>query len=104
MFDQRGQQVRTQHNQGIGTQQVPSVVRMVHYRAVIGGDSTPVCRAAVITAVNEDDTVSLLIHHPTYDERKHNVAYGNGPGFYHWPEFVPPRAPSTEPLHTSGPS
>ncbi len=76
-------------------QQVPSVNRSVHYTAVIGGDNEHVCRAAVITSVNDDDTVSLLVHHPTYDERLHNIAHGDGPGRWHWAEFVPPRESST---------
>ncbi len=42
------------------------VGRMVHYGAVVGGDKERVCRAAVITLVNDDDTVSLLVHHPAY--------------------------------------
>ena len=70
---------------------------MVHDGAVVGGDSRRVCRAAVISANHEDEIVSLLVHHPLYDERLERVAAGNGPGFYHWPEFVPPRAPATEP-------
>jgi len=70
---------------------------MVHAGAVVGGDSGRVCRAAAITAVHEDEIVSLLVHHLLYDERLERVAAGNGPGLWHWLEFVPPRAPVTEP-------
>lgn len=77
----------------------PSVGRIVHYVSygTPGGEYDSVCRAAVITEVNEPvdqfdlhPMVALCVLNPTgqffntgiaYDERKR-------PGTWHWPERV----------------
>lgn len=80
------------------TEQIPSVSRMVHYVAhgtPIRPDGTQafesVCRAAVITAVRDNEHVDLCVLNPTgmffnqnlrYDARDHDG------GTWHWPERV----------------
>ena len=82
----------------------PSVGRIVHYKSRGSADGVfpPACRAAIITAVRENDGtssqilnrleyVALAVLNPTglffddyieHDEER-------GPGSWHWPERVP---------------
>lgn len=78
----------------------PSVGRIVHYvsRGSADGVYPAVCRAAVITATEENSkTVSLCVLNPEGLFFNHNVfylahdsdAYGyERPGTWHWPERV----------------
>lgn len=72
----------------------PSVGRIVHYvaRGSADGVFPPVCRAAIVTFVQdeEEDVLSLAVLNPSglffdsallYDVAKH-------PGTWHWPERV----------------
>jgi len=110
MFEQRGQQVQTQHNQG-ATQQVPSVGRVVHWVAygTPGGEYPEgVHRAAIITEVEGpgyvpgDGRVGLCVLNPAgiyFNRFTPHDPQGNQPGTWHWPEFVPPK--NTEPTRDS---
>lgn len=73
----------------------PSVGRIVHYVAygTPGGEfPTGVCRAAVITAVEnaEEEIVSLCVMNPTGLFFNQGLKYSseNLPGTWHWPERV----------------
>lgn len=70
----------------------PSVGRIVHYVSygTPGGEYTSQCRAAIVTEVRDEDTVSLAVLNPTgiflnqglgHDEDKSG-------GTWHWPEQV----------------
>ena len=68
----------------------PSIGRIVHYVSygTPGGESPPEHRAAIVTAVREDEAVSLCILNPMglfFNERVlfHVDAV---PGTWHWPE------------------
>jgi len=103
MFDQRGQQVQTQHNQGSGSQQVPSVGRAVHYVAygTPGGEFPEgVCRAAIITEVEgpgyvpADGRAGVCVLNPTgmfFNRFTPHDPEGKQPGTWHFPEYVPPK-------------
>lgn len=83
-------------------EQAPSVGRIVHYvaRGSADGKFPPVCRAAIVTAVDPHgsvaglrgivETVDLAVLNPTglfFDQGLvHNE--DNGPGTWHWPERV----------------
>jgi hypothetical protein len=78
--------------------QSPSVCRDVHYVS----HGTPVrpdgtqefeseCRAAKITAVHDDTTVSLVVFNPTglfFHNRVYLDGTGKHGGTWHWPERV----------------
>jgi hypothetical protein len=84
------------------SEQVPSVSRIVHYVSygTPGGEYPSVCRAAVITAThNEDtlirdhhphDTVHLCVLNPEGQFFNRLVPYDEGKrgGTWHWPERV----------------
>lgn len=71
---------------------VPSVGRMVHYQSygTPGGEYTPQPRAAVITFLNDDDTVNLCVFNPTGTFFNLRVAYSADPkpGHWNWPPLV----------------
>ena len=76
---------------------VPSVGRMVHYKAygTPGGEfPAGVCRAAVITEVSDpgdpESAIGLCVLNPTGQFFNRDVPFGDAPGQWHWPEFVPP--------------
>lgn len=69
----------------------PSVGRDVHYVSygTPGGEYSSVCRAAKITAVKNNEEVSLCVFNPT--GLFFNDAYrddGHAGGTWHWPERV----------------
>ena len=77
--------------------QVPSVGRTVHYKAygTPGGEfPAGVCRAAVITEVyypsDPTSPVGLCVLNPNGQYFSRDVPYGDAPGQWHWPEYVPP--------------
>lgn len=77
--------------------QLPSVGRSVHYIAygTPGGEfPAGVRRAAFITEVDEPDNpesaVGLCVVNPTGMYFNRGIPYGNNPGCWCWPEFVPP--------------
>jgi hypothetical protein len=76
---------------------VPSVGRMVHYIAygTPGGEfPAGVPRAATITEVDMPghpySSVGLCVMNPTGLFFNRSVPYGEGPGCWCWPAFVPP--------------
>jgi len=77
--------------------QKPSVGGIVHYRSygTPRREFTAECRAAIITAVEDDHTVSLAAINPTglfFHEKSHYVdpdgEGGHVGGTWHWPERV----------------
>lgn len=68
----------------------PSVVRAVHF--VNAGHSlgtySSTCRAAIITDVKDENTVSLCVFHPKGLALYEDVTYDEGKagGTWHWPE------------------
>lgn len=71
----------------------PSVGRIVHYQAYgsAGGKYPSVCRAAVITEVHDDTTVSLAVLNPTgafFDQECRLDGTDKRGGTFHWPERV----------------
>jgi len=79
-------------------QQVPSVGRAVHYVAygTPGGEfPARICRAAIITEVDEPDdpqsSVGLCVMNPTGLFFNRHIPYSdlNVAGSWHWPEYVP---------------
>lgn len=79
--------------------QTPSVGRVVHYVAygTPGGEfPAGVCRAAIITEVDDPDSaapsgaVGLMVANPTGQFFNRHVPYAadNQPGTWHWPERV----------------
>lgn len=73
-------------------EQKPSVSRMVHYTSygTPGGEYLPACRAAVVTEVHGDGTLSLFVMNPTGVFLNQNVQYDDlhQGGTWHWPERV----------------
>jgi hypothetical protein len=76
------------------SQQLPSIGRVVHY-ADYGRESTdfqPVCRAAIVTEVDEpgkaESDVGLYILEPARGWFTQHVPFGEGGGRWHWPERV----------------
>ena len=76
-------------------EQKPSVGRIVHYEALGSADGKfPVgeCRAAVVTAVNEDGSIAVCILNPTgmyfNQSVKINPLAEKQGGFWHWAERV----------------
>lgn len=71
----------------------PSVGRIVHYVSygTPGGEYPSVCRAAVVTHVDDLDMCSLAVLNPTgmfFNEHVlHNEEEQDG-GTWHWPERV----------------
>lgn len=67
----------------------PSIGRIVHYRSygTPGGEFPSVDRAAMVTEVKDDETVSLCVMNPTGLFFNQNVRLGDGPGQWHWPEI-----------------
>lgn len=69
---------------------LPSVGRIVHYlsRGSADGVYAPACRAAVITAVIDELSVSLAVLNPTGLYFDQDVQYDNrgALGSWHWPE------------------
>lgn len=80
--------------------QIPSVNRSVHYVAygTPGGEYPSVCRAAIITAVNNEETgdVGLAILNPTGMFFNVSVAYDpdRRPGTWHYAPHVVPGEPN----------
>ena len=69
----------------------PSVGRIVHYVSygTPGGEFTSECRAAVITEVQNSETVTLCVLNPTgifFHESNHYEEHKGGT--WHWPEIV----------------
>lgn len=66
--------------------------RVVHYVSygTPGGEYLPECRAAMITGVQDDETVSLFVMNPTGVFLNQNVCRddANQGGTWHWPERV----------------
>lgn len=76
--------------------QVPSVGRKVHYKAygTPGGEyPTGVCRSAEVTEVDRpgdpESPVGLAVLNPTGLHFTKSVPFGDDPGTWHWPEYVP---------------
>ncbi len=77
--------------------QVPSVGRQVHYKAygTPGGEfPAGVCRAATITEVDEpgnpESPIGIAVLNPTGLFFNRHIPFGDAPGQWHWPEYVPP--------------
>jgi len=70
--------------------QTPSVGRIAHYQSYgsPGGEHKSEPRAAIITAVKDNDTVSLCVLNPTGMYFNQDVSYGDGPGQWSWPPRV----------------
>lgn len=68
--------------------QTPSVGHMVHYTSygTPGGEYTSVCRAAVVTAVEDDESISLCVLNPEGMFFNQDVLFGDTGGTWHWPE------------------
>lgn len=72
----------------------PSIGRAVHYTSygTPGGEYPKTCRAAIITAVDSDDVVSLFVMNPEGIFLNQAVTYDGGAepsgGTWHWPERV----------------
>jgi hypothetical protein len=68
----------------------PSVGRVVHYQSygTPNGEYKSLPRAAMITEVMDDDTVSLCVLNPTGMFFNQGVKYGDGPGQWSWPPKV----------------
>ena len=68
----------------------PSVGRIVHYVSygTPGGEFQPEHRAAIVTGVHPDQTVSLCILNPTGMFFNERVLFDIDatPGTWHWPE------------------
>lgn len=76
--------------------QVPSVGRRVHYCGLDtpGGEyQAGVCRSADITEVDRpgdpESPVGLAVANPTGLFFNQHVPFGDAPGTWHWPEYVP---------------
>lgn len=77
-------------------EQKPSVGRIVHYVSygTPGGEYTKECRAAVVTAVDDEDEglVSLCVLNPTGQFFNRNLPMDESDepsgGTWHWPERV----------------
>ncbi len=73
---------------------IPSVGRIVHYMSygTPKGEYTSMCRAAVVAAVIDDETVDLVVLNPTglfFNQGcKQDEATHLG-GTWHWPERTP---------------
>lgn len=72
----------------------PSIGRIVHYTSygTPNGEYGQVCRAAVITEVIDDVTVSLAVLNPTgmfFNVKVPLDAFASLGGTWHWPERVP---------------
>jgi hypothetical protein len=73
--------------------QKPSVGRIVHSMSygTPGGEYKSTCRAAMITAVNDDGTVSLAVFNPGGLFFNHTVMQSEQEhrgGTWHWPERI----------------
>jgi hypothetical protein len=79
----------------------PSVARIVHYksRGSADGKFAPECRAAVVTAVGQDNRISLCVLNPfgmffdqdiEYAATRDDAGNDTEPagGTWHWPERV----------------
>lgn len=70
----------------------PSIARIVHF--VNAGHSlgtySSTCRAAIVTDVKNDTTISLCVFHPRGQAFYEDVTLdeGNAGGTWHWPERV----------------
>lgn len=73
------------------TLQTPSIGRIVHYKAYgsPGGEHKSEPRAAIVTEVFSDQCVSLCVINPTGTHFNRGVLYGDGPGQWSWPPYVP---------------
>ena len=76
-------------------EQKASVGRIVHYEALGSADGRfPVgeCRAAVVTAINEDGSLAMCILNPTgmyfNQSVNQNAMEKKQGGVWHWPERV----------------
>lgn len=69
--------------------QKPSIGRIVHYQAygTPGGEYPSVPRAAVVTAVHDDETVDLCVMNPTGLFFNQQVRFSEEPtgGTWRWP-------------------
>ena len=68
----------------------PSIGRIVHYRSygTPGGEFASEDRAAIITAVHDDESVDLCVINPTGLFFNQRVRPGYAGGTWHWPERV----------------
>lgn len=76
----------------MGTDQRPSICRMVHYRSygTPGGEYHSECRAAIITEVYDSDEVGLCVANPGgifFNRCQHDEDTKAG-GTWHFPERV----------------
>lgn len=73
---------------------VPSIARTVHYVSygTPGGEYGKECRAAIVTAVNDDDTVGLCVLNPTGAFFNTEVAYDSGAGTAGSPDCLDPES------------
>lgn len=73
--------------------QTPSIARVVHYQAygTPGGEFPSVPRAAIITAVHDDDTVDLCVLNPKgmFFNQQVKRTDDPTPGSWNWPPYVP---------------
>lgn len=71
----------------------PSIGRIVHYMSLgtPKGEFLPACRAAIVTEVDDDDTVGLCVLNPTGIFLNQHLAHDEDTkagGTWHWPERV----------------
>jgi hypothetical protein len=68
----------------------PSVGRTVHYVSygTPGGEYASECRAAIITAVDDDGSVDLCVLNPSGLFFNLGCQRGDSGGTWHWPERV----------------
>jgi hypothetical protein len=74
--------------------QTPSVGRIVHYVSygTPGGEYTSQCRAAIVTAADDEEVISLCVLNPTglffNEDCDHDESPDRIGGTWHWPERV----------------
>jgi hypothetical protein len=81
------------------SESTPTVGRIVHYVSygTPKGEFTSQCRAAIVTAVNEDKTLDLAVLNPTgmfFNRSVWGDHTENQGGTWHWPERA-----DAEPVH-----
>lgn len=73
-----------------------TVGRIVYFKEelpyFIEGEPSFVIRAAIVTAVYDDNTICLNVQHPSHDYKRSNVTQGEEPGQWDWMPYQVDRA------------